>query len=833
MVEEVLLLEELLLNSIEKEDKKYIKNIIIYAKNKDYSKLNSSIIKVSDEKAYNLARILSLFPLLINIAEDARQAKNIKMKGYKLLEKSFKKIQNKQVIENLSISPVLTAHPTQIQRRSILDLQTQIYRLITDYIDIDKKDILKYSKIKNDLLRAIKILLKTDILRNIKLNVENEIKNINGYYNASFLETVPELTEIYNKFAVEKGVVKEICPIKLGSWVGGDRDGNPYVDSMTLKLAVESANELIRKKYIELLESCYRELSMTEEFVKASNRVHEMAELSNDDSVHRKREPYRRAIKYILNKFEANKYTTSEEIIKDLESIESSIFTYIDKEIANGSLKKLILSIKVFGFYIASIDLRQDSSINEKCIEELLKNAKIVNDYTNLDEREKVKILLKVLKDPRPLSSSYIKKTEALKKELEIYYEVAKLKKKYGEDVIKKLIISHTTNVSDMLEAYIMQKEANLNLEIVPLFETIEDLKASCNIMEKWFKLGLINGKQEVMLGYSDSNKDGGYLSSNYIIYEVQKKLTKIANKYNISLSFFHGRGGTVGRGGGPSYEAILAQPKGSMNGSIRLTEQGEIIENKYSNINNCLYNLEILIAAVIDTNSKKNIDKRRYEDLMEKLSDISYKKYRSLVFSKDFIDFFYEISPITEISKLNLGSRPSSRKSLKDIENLRAIPWVFSWSQCRIMLPGWYGLGTACKDYVEKLKELYIKWPFFRSTISNVDMLLSKTDVSVAEKYISLCNNKKIGKKIFEDIKTEYELTKKLILEISSKKILLEDNKELSKSLENRLPYFNALNYLQIELIKRHRAGNKSEEIIKGIHTCINGIATGLRNSG
>lgn len=852
--EEIKILVDILMKSIDKELKVNIDNIRNAAINKDYKNLKNLISNIKDEDAYEISRILSLFPLLINIAEDVIESRE--KNNLTNLDEVFKKITDKEILDKISVMPVLTAHPTQVQRKSVLDLITKIYNLIKEYRYIKENEI-AYEKWEIELERAINILLLTDILRDTKLRVDNEISNINSYYKGTFLEAMPDLIIKYNKKAKELGMKNDIIPISLGTWVGGDRDGNPYVNEKTLENAVTSASSLAFENYIKKLDMLYRDISLSIDLVDVNEDILKMADLSSDTSIHRKKEPYRKAIRYIQDKIISTAYSlgldtttmpynpnseiynNSDEFLLDLKKLEKSIIENSNSVITKGLLENIIVSVEVFGFYISTIDLRQDSSVHEKCVTELLKSANIYENYSELKENEKCELLLKLLKeDPRTLSNEYIDKSELLDKELKIYKKTKELVDRFGSKVIERSIISHSTSVSDLLEAKILLKEANLDLDIVPLFETIEDLENSIEIMSKWFDLGLIkNKKQEIMLGYSDSNKDGGYLSSGVVLYEAQKKLTKLAQEKGVEISFFHGRGGTVGRGGGPSYEAILAQPKDSLNGRIRLTEQGEIIEAKYGNYINCFKNLEALVSASIEAKREQYLEynEPEFENIVKELSDISFKKYRSLVFETEgFTEFFYDITPISEISKLNLGSRPSSRaKKRQDIENLRAIPWVFSWSQCRIMLAGWYGLGTACHNNIDKLKEMYEKWPFFKSLISNVDMLLSKTDMNIAKEYITLSKNSEVANEIFNNIKDEYELTKKLVLEISGKKEFLEDNKFLQASLNNRGPYFNALNYLQIELIKRVRNGNNNEELVKAIHTSINGIATGLRNSG
>ena len=538
--------------------------------------------------------------------------------------------------------------------------------------------------------------------------------------------------------------------------------------------------------------------------------------------------------------------------------MKQSLVQYGQDSLVDGELACLIQAVDIFGFYLATIDMRQDSSINEACVAELLKSANIVDDYSSLSEEEKCQLLLKELtEDPRTLSSTHTPKSELLQKELAIFQTARELKDQLGEDIIKQHIISHTESVSDMFELAIMLKEVGLidanqaRIQIVPLFETIEDLDNSRDIMTQYLHYGLVkkwiatnNNYQEIMLGYSDSNKDGGYLSSGWTLYKAQNELTKIGEENGIKITFFHGRGGTVGRGGGPSYEAITSQPFGSIKDRIRLTEQGEIIENKYGNQDAAYYNLEMLISASIDRMVTRMITNPNeidnFRETMDGIVAESNAVYRNLVFDNPyFYDYFFEASPIKEVSSLNIGSRPAARKTITEISGLRAIPWVFSWSQNRIMFPGWYGVGSAFKHFIEqdeanlaKLQTMYQKWPFFNSLLSNVDMVLSKSNMNIALQYAQLAGSKEV-RDVFNIILNEWQLTKDMILAIEQHDNLLEENPMLHASLDYRLPYFNVLNYVQIELIKRLRSNQLDEDYEKLIHITINGIATGLRNSG
>lgn len=827
-----------------------------------------------------IVRLLTILPLLINIVEDVYQSRLIRLND---IEKKYSKGSLKHLIENLNynninkeelkkkleeilVVPVLTAHPTQVQRKSILDLTENIYRILEKY-DLVEYKLLSEVDWYNELKRSITLLWQTDILRNSKLRVSNEITNSLGYYKTTFLKAIPKINLKFNDISRKIGIKDAAySPIVMGTWIGGDRDGNPFVTEKTLNDAAYLQFETIILFYINELEQLYREFSISELKNNISFELKELANKSNEKLEHRLYEPYRKAISYILSnlnlvyekiyinreKVNYNDYYNPDKLLNDLLVIKNSIDKYNGDILSYGRLNETIEAVKIFGYHLSTIDLRQDSSIYEYCINELLSNANIISNYTSLNDDEKCNILLEQLeKEPRKLRSVTCTKSEILSKELEIFKSVKKLIDIFGNNIIKHNIISHTVETSDMLELALLLKEFDLNeyISISPLFESVDDLKNSTNIIKKWFDFDIVKKwlkntkyKQEIMLGYSDSNKDGGYISSSWSLYNAQKELMKLSKIYDIKLCFFHGRGGTVGRGGGPSYEAILSQPSGSISGEIRLTEQGEVIGAKYGNLDLGMSNLEALVSATLEKSlNDRSDDESKYEYVMNKISDFSYEKYRDLVYNTNgFSDYFFQSTPIREVSSLNIGSRPTSRKKILDIENLRAIPWVFSWSQSRVMLQGWYGVGTSFNRFISEnenglliLKEMYKNWSFFKALLSNLEMVLSKTDMSIAKEYSKLVKDIEVRDRIYNNIYEEYKLTLKLLKEITGIKYLLEDNEMLTISLKNRFPYFNTLNYIQIKLIELERSGIEDENISKAIHTTINGIATGLRNSG
>ena len=882
--EEVLILTELLeditKNMLAPETFEKIIQLKELSTSENYQGLNDLVTSLSNEEMIYISRYFSILPLLINISEDVDLAyeinhqNNVDQDYLGKLSTTIKMVAEKEnaaeILEKLNVVPVLTAHPTQVQRKSMLDLTNHIHTLLRKYRDV-KLGLINKEKWHTDLRRYIEIIMQTDMIREKKLKVTNEITNVMEYYQSSFLNAVPRLTAEYKKLAKEQGIeLQHPKPITMGMWIGGDRDGNPFVTAETLNKSALTQCEVIMNYYDEKIYNLYREFSLSTSIVNVSDKVREMALKSQDNSIYREKELYRRALFDIQAKMQATKtyliedkdvhprYATADEFYQDLLAIRDSLLENKGEYLISGEFVELMQAVEIFGFYLASIDMRQDSSVHEACVAELLASAGINDHYSDLSEDEKCTLLLKELEeDPRILSATHAEKSELLEKELSIFKAARKLKDKLGENVIRQTIISHATSVSDMLELAIMLKEVGLvdaqkaRVQIVPLFETIEDLDHSEETMRRYFSLPLAkkwiaskDNYQEIMLGYSDSNKDGGYLSSCWTLYKAQQQLTAIGDEFGVKVTFFHGRGGTVGRGGGPTYEAITSQPLKSIKDRIRLTEQGEVIGNKYGNKDAAYYNLEMLVSAAINRMiTKKKSDtntSNRYEAIMDQVVDRSYDIYRDLVFGNEhFYDYFFESSPIKAISSFNIGSRPAARKTITEIGGLRAIPWVFSWSQSRVMFPGWYGVGSSFKEFIDQdpkniefLRDMYQNWPFFQSLLSNVDMVLSKSNMNIAFEYAKLCEDEEV-QAIYYTILDEWQLTKDVILAIEGYDELLAENSYLKDSLNYRMPYFNILNYIQLELIKRQRRGELSADEEKLIHTTINGIATGLRNSG
>ena len=917
------LLDDITKNLVRPETFEKISQLKDLSKTKNYRDLNQLVEQLTNEEMTVISRYFAILPLLINISEDVDLAyeinhlNNVDGEYLGKLSSTIKEVAKnedaQEILENLNIVPVLTAHPTQVQRKTMLDLTNHIHALLRQHRDV-KAGLMNEDKWYNNLRCNIEIMMQTDMIRDKKLKVTNEITNVMEYYNSSFLQAVPNLMLEYKRLAKEHGLeLEQPRPITMGMWIGGDRDGNPFVTAETLKRSATIQSEVILNYYIEKISKLYRHFSLSTSLSKTSEAVAEMAALSSDTSVFREKEPYRRAFHYIQSKLiqtlvnlkewtmvgetredryaverllganahqqgpvsdyignrisgalkkisekESPAYASAQEFKEDLEKIKDSLLENKSEYLISGEFAELLEAIDVFGFYLASIDMRQDSSVHEACVAELLKSAGINDHYSDLSEDEKCQVLLKeLLEDPRILSATHAEKSELLEKELAIFQTARELKDRLGEEVIRQNIISHATSVSDMLELAVMLKEVGLvdtekaRVQIVPLFETIEDLDHSEETMRSYLSLPIAkrwiaskNNYQEIMLGYSDSNKDGGYLSSCWTLFKAQQQLTAIGDEFGVKITFFHGRGGTVGRGGGPTYEAITSQPLKSINDRIRLTEQGEVIGNKYGNKDAAYYNLEMLVSATINrmiAEQKSPFSMfDRFGEVMDKVVNRSYDIYRDLVFGNEhFYDYFFESSPIKAISSFNIGSRPAARKTITEIGGLRAIPWVFSWSQSRVMFPGWYGVGSSFKEFIdedpeniETLRYMYKNWPFFQSLLSNVDMVLSKANMDIAFEYAQLCEEEEV-RNIYQIILHEWQLTKDIILMIEEHDELLAENPYLKESLDYRMPYFNVLNYIQLELIRRQRTGQLSADQDKLIHITINGVATGLRNSG
>ena len=787
------------------------------------------------------------------------------------------------------VSPVLTAHPTEVQRKSILDAERDIAQLLTarDAIRERKlasastKDALSPKELaanEAQIRARVMQLWQTRLLRFTKLTVADEIENALSYYESTFLREIPKL---YAELEEHLGQHPVHSFLRMGQWIGGDRDGNPNVSAETLQYALLRQSEVALRHYLTEVHFLGAELSISAMLVNCSPEMQLLANASPDTNAHRQDEPYRRALTGIYARLAAtlkrltggdaarhavapqNPYARAEDFAADLRVIEASLTSHHGAAMAAQRLHPLIRAVEVFGFHLATVDLRQSSDKHEEVVAELLKHARIESAYARLDEVAKRSVLLRLLNDARPLRVLGASYSALAQSEISIFETAKQMLLRYGSNSIRHYIISHTETVSDLLEVLLLQKETGLlngpldgaptnDLIVVPLFETIEDLRNAAPIMREFYALPGVaalvkrsGAEQDIMLGYSDSNKDGGIFTSNWELYRAEIALVALFDEMGtaIRLRMFHGRGGTVGRGGGPSYQAILAQPPGTVRGQIRLTEQGEVIGSKYANPEIGRRNLETLVSATLEATllpAAKPATKD-YLAAAETLSGLSMAAYRALVYeTPGFTQYFFDSTPIREIAELNIGSRPASRKASQKIEDLRAIPWSFSWGKCRLTLPGWYGFGTAVNAFINEnrgdaalLQKMYRNWPFFRTLLSNIDMVMAKSDLALASRYSELVTDTRLRKDIFGAIETEWHLTAKALTLITGDKQRLTNNAALQRSIRHRFPYIDPLHHLQVELVRRYRAGQADERIQRGIHISINGIAAGLRNTG
>ena len=801
-----------------------------------------------------------------------------------------------QTLAHSFVSPVLTAHPTEVQRQSILSAERDIAELLHERDEIKAraavvnatKDALTPKELaaNEQRMRArVMQLWQTRLLRFSKLTVADEIENSLSYYESTFLREIPK---IYASLEEALGTHPVAPFLRMGQWIGGDRDGNPNVNAQTLQQALKRQAEVALRHYLTEVHYLGSELSLSAMLVDFPPAMKALAEKSPDTNAHRMDEPYRRALTGMYARLAAtlksltggdaarhavepqNPYADASSFLADLKIIQTSLKSHHAQALAAQRLDPLIRAVEVFGFHLATVDLRQSSDQHEKVVDELLHTARIEKDYAALDETSKRAVLMQLLNDARPLRIPGAAYTEHTQSELAIFEAALAARATYGAEAIRHYIISHTETVSDLLEVLLLQKEVGLmrgtlddkalvDLIVVPLFETIEDLRNSASIMREFYALpGIANlvkrsgAEQDIMLGYSDSNKDGGIFTSNWELYRAEVALVedfdRLANSHNIQLRMFHGRGGTVGRGGGPSYQAILAQPPGTVRGQIRLTEQGEVIGSKYANPEIGRRNLETLVAATLEATllQPTKTAPRNFLETAAQLSEASMAAYRHLVYeTAGFNDYFFGATPIREIAELNIGSRPASRKANQKIEDLRAIPWGFSWGQCRLTLPGWFGFGSAVEKFLDRptdkerkaalalLQKMVKQWPFFKTLLSNIDMVLAKSDLALASRYSELVSDVKLRKKIFAAIETEWHRTADVMTLLTGEKHRLANNPALARSIRHRFPYIDPLHHLQVELIRRYREGKADERVQRGIHISINGIAAGLRNTG
>jgi len=768
------------------------------------------------------------------------------------------------------IAPVLTAHPTEVRRKSMLDHKNRIAELMR-LRDAGAEETPEGDMIEEAIRRQVVLLWQTRPLRTEKLFVADEIDNALTYLRDIFLPVVPKL---YARWEAELGR-RPASFLRVGSWIGGDRDGNPFVTAETLRLATGRNAAAVLGHYLDAVHALGAELSVSSALAPVPAAVEALAEASGDTAPSRSDEPYRRALSGIYARLAATyagivgkppprpsalsgaPYGTPGDFRRDLATIAGGLSASGEGQLGGiGALGRLIRAVEVFGFHLATLDMRQNSAVHERVLAELLAASGVCADYKALSEAERVALLTAELQSDRPLAAPWHAWSEETAGELAIVHAAADIRRRLGPETICQWIISMAQDLSDLLEVHVLAREAGLwrsgaeagaaNLMVVPLFETIDDLSRAPDIMTRYFAMPEIGpqvgvrGHQEVMIGYSDSNKDGGYLTSTWGLHQASQALTPVFETAGSAMQLFHGRGGAVGRGGGSAFAAIRAQPAATVQGRIRITEQGEVIAAKYGAADSAATNLEAMVSASLlaslEPDAIREEDHPRYAAAMTALSDTAFAAYRGLVYeTPGFKDFFRAMTPIAEIATLKIGSRPSSRTKSSAIEDLRAIPWVFSWAQSRAMLPGWYGTGEAFAAFEDQalLADMAQGWPFFAALLDNMEMVLAKSDMGIAARYAALASAVDGHDAIFARIRDGWHRAHDGLLTITGQTRLLEKNPALEASIRLRLPYIEPLNLLQIELMKRHRAGETDPRIAEGIQLTINAIATALRNSG
>ncbi len=855
--------------------------------------LKALLRPLSPSRAILVIRAFSYFSQLANLAEDQHHIRRSRAHrmgsapprpsslGHALTRAAALGMDHQALaafFEQALVQPVLTAHPTEVQRKSILNAQLEIAHLLGERDQLAATP--RETALRDEhLRRQVLLLWQTRMLRPQRPSVLDEVANALSYFDRTFLQELPALyADLEDRLGTAAGHDLELPPfLQVGSWIGGDRDGHPFVTGEVLASALHLQAGALFDHLKQEVRHLGSELSLSLLVSRASEAVYALAGQGSDATPPGTDEVYRRAVSVIAARLTATRdhllsaasgqplkglapYPSARELQEDLDALDSSLRTHGGRLLARGRLRSLRRTVSVFGFHLAPLDLRQSSEVHGRVVAELLEAVRPGTGYGALGEAERVRLLAAELESPRPLASPFLTYSEETTAELALFRAAASAQRRFGVATLPNCIISHTEAVSDLLEAALLLREAGLlrpaehrlDMNLIPLFETIPDLQGCGDILEGLLALPFYRRLlahrghvQEVMLGYSDSNKDGGFLTSRWELYQAEVRLAEVTGRHGLRLRLFHGRGGSVGRGGGPAYEAILAQPAGAVRGQIRLTEQGEVIAAKYGHPAVGRRNLEVLVAATLEaslTTEPGGPDDARYLEAMDVLAREAERAYRGLVYETDgFERYFWESTPIAEIARLNIGSRPASRKAGRAIADLRAIPWVFSWSQCRLLLPGWYGFGSAVRAFeaargpagIRLLQEMYAAWPTFRTLLSNMDMVLAKVDLSIASRYADLVRDRALRDRIFPRIEAECSASIAALLTLTGQQTLLEGNPALKRSIQHRFPYLDPLNHLQVELLHRYREGQADDLTERGILLSINGIAAGLRNSG
>ncbi|MGW4330605.1 phosphoenolpyruvate carboxylase [Nocardia sp. NPDC004573] len=849
--------------------------------------------------ALPLIRAFSYFVLLANLAEDIQrdrrraaheaageppQDSSLAATYRKLDAAALDGTRVADLLADALVSPVITAHPTETRRRTVFDAQariTELMRLRQRYAENERER----ADLELRIRRQVLSLWRTALIRLARLRIQDEISVGLRYYDLTLFDVIPAINAEVRAALRSRWPGVELLPrpmLRPGSWIGGDRDGNPNVTAEVVRQAAYRAAGVAFERYLRELVELEKTLSLSARLVAVTPEVAALAETGYPDPAAHADEPYRRALHHVRARLTATAsaalgeippngldagarpYPSPQAVLDDLDAIDASLRRSGDGLLADDRLAALRHALETFGFHLQSLDMRQNSEVHEQVVAELLAWAGVHPDYASLPESRRVELLAAELRTRRPLLGPHARLSELAGKELDIVRAAREVVDTLGAAAVPTYIISMCTSVSDLLEAALLLKEGGLldpgepdgppscPVGIVPLFETIEDLGAGAATLSAALEVGVYHDlvaaqgmRQEVMLGYSDSNKDGGYLAANWALYRAELDLVEVARKTGIRLRLFHGRGGTVGRGGGRSYDAILAQPAGAVRGSLRLTEQGEVIAAKYAEPGTAHRNLESLIAGTLESTlldvEGLGADAEPSYGIMDDLAARARAAYARLVHeTPGFVEYFRQSTPVAEVGDLNIGSRPASRKPTNTVADLRAIPWVMSWSQARVMLPGWYGTGTALEEWIggdperlATLADLYRRWPFFRTVLSNLAQVMAKSDLDIAARYAELVDDVALREQIFGMIRDEHARTVRMHAAITGNDHLLADNPSLAESIHNRFPYLEPLNQMQVELLRRLRAGDDSELVKRGILLTMNGLATALRNSG
>ncbi|MCA0984184.1 phosphoenolpyruvate carboxylase [Halobacillus yeomjeoni] len=860
-----------------------------------YNQLKKEIQSLKPPMRAQVIRAFSIYFHLVNIAEQNHRIR--RRREYQLREdhdvqpfslesavlnlkkNDFSKEVIQDVLNRLSLELIITAHPTEATRRTVLETQKRIATILKE-LDQPNLTVREKESLQDSLQNEVTVLWQTEELRNRKPTVMDEVRNGLYYFDETLFDVLPEVHQelearLEEHYPGEDWSVPNF--LRFGSWIGGDRDGNPNVTPEITWETLGKQRSLVLEKYEEVLVELMKRFSHSTSQVTVTDELMKSVEseeglIPEDKRWRAEREIYRRKFAIILERLrQIGKsdfaYGYSDELLRDLYQIKESAESHQPNKRELKKLSKLIRQVELFGFHLATLDIRNHSGEHESAVAELLNKVRITDDYSALSEQEKLDVLQDVLSDPRPVSLLNEDYSESTRKMLDVFQMIRKAHVEFGKRSIEVYLISMTESASDLLEVLVLAKEASIyrlhsdgtvksDLNIAPLLETVDDLVAGPEILKTLFDMPVYakhlnhhNNHQEIMLGYSDGSKDGGTLTANWRLYKAQQEIHDMANEYNVGLKFFHGRGGSLGRGGGTLNRSLLSQPVETLGDGVKITEQGEVLSSRYLLRDIAYRSLEqgastiLEGAANVSKESEQSYHREQsWEDAMEEISGVALKKYQSLVFEDpDFLTYFNEATPLQELGELNIGSRPMKRKDSSKFENLRAIPWVFAWSQSRQLIPAWYAAGSGLSSYVDKgednlklLQHMYENWPFFRSTINNLQMALTKADIPTAKEYTTLVNDKQLGERISKNIFDEYERTKDVLLKISGDDELLDHQPTIKESVRLRNPYVDPLNFLQVELIKELRQSeDKNEDILTEVLLTISGIAAGLRNTG